>query len=319
VIQRPTVQPAFQHYRAYQPKPLTKQEIDQVEILFGGLHWRAERLIQATFENRGYKARPLPAANKADLLLGRELADIGQCCPTSFTTGNLANFLRGEADKSGREHVTRKFAYVTAGSCGACRFGQYHQSYELALRNLGLEDFRLFLIEQDKMDQGPLNGGGLELNMPLTLGLVWSVLCADVLQSLEYQIRPYEVEKGATQRAVERSVDQLYETFKKRPLWGKKWGALMWHISTDYFVSALREVKKNFDSIEVDRLQCKPVVKITGETRVPCSNSQPAKPMSSTTGATIAGTRSNRISQSPMAPSVMGFGAGYKPEGPRRK
>ena len=91
-----------QHYRAYQPKPLTKQDIDQVEILFGGLHWRAERLIQATFENRGYKARPLPPANKADLLLGRELADIGQCCPTSFTTGNLANFLREEADKKRR-------------------------------------------------------------------------------------------------------------------------------------------------------------------------------------------------------------------------
>ena len=85
---------AAQHYRAYQPKPLTKQDIDQVEILFGGLHWRAERLIQATLENLGYRARPLPAANKADLLLGRELADIGQCCPTSFTTGNLAHFLR---------------------------------------------------------------------------------------------------------------------------------------------------------------------------------------------------------------------------------
>jgi len=33
----------------------------------------------------------------------------------------------------------------------------------------------------------------------------------------------------------------------------------------DGIVKALREVKKNFDSIEVDRLQCKPVVKITGE------------------------------------------------------
>ena len=115
------------------------------------------------------------------------------------------------------------------------------------------------------MDQGALNGGGLELNMPLTLGVVWGVLCADVLQSLEYQIRPYEVEKGATQRAVERSVDYLYEAFKKRPHRGKKWGTLVWHLSTNYFVNALREVKKNFDSIEVDRLQCKPVVKITGE------------------------------------------------------
>jgi predicted nucleotide-binding protein (sugar kinase/HSP70/actin superfamily) len=254
-----------QHYRAYQPKPLTKQEIDNVEVLFGGLHWRAERVLQALFENLGYRARPLPAATRADLLLGRELADIGQCCPTSFTTGNLANFLRVEAERIGNKNVTRSFAYLTAGACGACRFGQYHQSYELALRNLGLEDFRLFLVDQDRLDQGPINGGGLEMNMPLTLGAVWAILCTDVLQSLEYRVRPYEVEHGATQRAVERSVDYLCDVFRKRPQRGKKWSSLVWHLSTDYFVNALREVRKNFDVIEVDRLQCKPVVKITGE------------------------------------------------------
>jgi hypothetical protein len=47
---------------------------------------------------------------KADLLAGRELADIGQCCPTSFTTGNLANFLRDQSDKIGKENVAKKFA-----------------------------------------------------------------------------------------------------------------------------------------------------------------------------------------------------------------
>jgi predicted nucleotide-binding protein (sugar kinase/HSP70/actin superfamily) len=255
----------LQHYRAYKPKPFTKQEIDQVEILFGGLHWRAERVLQALFENLGYKARPLPVATKADLLLGRELADIGQCCPTSFTTGNLANFLRKEAEKIGKENVARNYAYVTAGSCGACRFGQYHQSYELALRNIGLEDFRLFLMDQSRMDQGAAKGGGLEINMPLTLGGVWAILCTDVLQDMEYRIRPYEVEAGATQRAVERSVDYLCEVFRKRPHRGKKWSTLAWHLSTSYFVNALREVSKNFETIEVDRLHCKPVVKITGE------------------------------------------------------
>jgi predicted nucleotide-binding protein (sugar kinase/HSP70/actin superfamily) len=85
------------------------------------------------------------------------------------------------------------------------------------------------------------------------------------VQSLEYQTRPYEVESGATQRAVHRSIDYLHEAFRRRPCKGRKWGAFAWHLSTNYFVSALREVKKNFDAIEVNRLQCKPVVKITGE------------------------------------------------------
>ncbi|HEU4475674.1 MAG TPA: hypothetical protein VFR71_03140, partial [Methyloceanibacter sp.] len=77
--------------------------------------------------------------------------------------------------------------------------------------------------------------------------------------------RPYEIERGATQKACERSVDYLCEVFRRRPQRGKKWSSLVWHLSTDYFVDALREVRKNFDAIEVDRLQCKPVVKITGE------------------------------------------------------
>jgi predicted nucleotide-binding protein (sugar kinase/HSP70/actin superfamily) len=40
---------------------------------------------------------------------------------------------------------------------------------------------------------------------------------------------------------------------------------LAWHLSTGYFTAALREVFRRFEAIEVDRLQAKPVVKITGE------------------------------------------------------
>jgi predicted nucleotide-binding protein (sugar kinase/HSP70/actin superfamily) len=253
------------HYRAYRPAPLTKSEIGDVEILFGGLHWRAERLLQAVFENLGYNARPLPPATKADLATGRELADIGQCCPTSFTTGNLGNFLRREAERLGAQAVRDKYVYVTAGSCGACRFGQYHQSYELALRNLGLESFRLFLIDQEKAHQESASGGGLEINAPLTLGALWGILCADVLQSLEYRTRPYETRSGETNRVVRESVDYLYEVFRKRPHRGRSVGSLAWHLSTNYFTNALREIFRRFECIEVDRLQLKPVVKITGE------------------------------------------------------
>jgi predicted nucleotide-binding protein (sugar kinase/HSP70/actin superfamily) len=253
------------HYRAYQPRPFTREERDRVTVLFGGLHWRAERLLQGAMENLGYRTRVLPTATRADLLTGREVADIGQCCPTSFTTGNLANFLRGEAKRIGGERVVDEYVYVTAGSCGACRFGQYHQSYELALRNVGLDSFRMFLLAQEGLDQGPAQGGGLELNLPFTLGAVWAVVLADVIQDLEYQVRPYEKNPGETERVTREAVEYLYEVFRKRPKRGAKWGAAAWHLATGYFVRAMREVRRRYDAIEVDRLRARPVVKITGE------------------------------------------------------
>ena len=256
---------AKHHFRTYAPAPVTKEQIEHVEILFGGLHWRAEQVLQAVFANMGYNARPLPPATKDDLLRGRELADIGQCCPTSFTTGNLANFLQGEADRMGASEVSDRYIHVTAGSCGACRFGQYHQSYELALRNIGLDSFRMFLIDQKQPEQGTSAGGGLDINMPLTVGAVWGILCTDVLQGLEYRTRPYEVQAGQTDAVVAECVAYLAEVFRTRPYRGRKWGTVAWHMSTGYFIKALREVFRKFEAIEVDRIRVKPIVKITGE------------------------------------------------------
>jgi predicted nucleotide-binding protein (sugar kinase/HSP70/actin superfamily) len=253
------------HYKAYVPRPFAREERDSVEILFGGLHWRAERVIQAVFENLGYRARALPQATRDDLLLGRELADVGQCCPTSFVTGNLAQFLRTERDRMGAEAVSRKYVYLTAGACGACRFGQYHQSYELALRGLGLESFRVFLMEQTKFSQGSVPGGGLQIDMPFTMGMIWALLCTDVLQGLEYRTRPYELESGQTDRVVRESVDYLCETFRVRPKTRAHWSTMAWHVLTNYFRDALKEIFKKFNAIEVDRLRPKPIVKITGE------------------------------------------------------
>ena len=250
------------HYRAYTPRPFTRAERDSVTILFGGLHWRIERIIQGVLESSGYKAQILPVATKDDLLTGREVADIGQCCPTSFTTGNLVNFLKKEARQSSAEEVSRKFVYLTAGSCGACRFGQYHQSYELALRNSGLEMFRMFLMAQDNLDQKM--GDGLDLNLPMTLGCLWGIFCTDLIQDLEYQTRPYEVLPGQTEAVVKESVEYLYEVFRNRPRKSPK-QSVLWHLTTPYFTRAMREVHRKFAKIEVDRLRVKPKVKITGE------------------------------------------------------
>jgi predicted nucleotide-binding protein (sugar kinase/HSP70/actin superfamily) len=233
--------------------------------LFGGLHWRAERLIQGSLENLGYTVEVLPTATREDLLTGREVADIGQCSPTSFTAGNLANFLREKATELGPDEVVKKYVYGTFGSCGACRFGQYHQSYELALRAVGLESFRMFLCGQGDVQQKAVEGGGLEVDMPVALGIVWAIVLSDVVQDFEYQTRPYEVKPGETARVTKESVDYLYEVFRRMPGRGKTWGAAAWHLTTRHFTNAIRDVRRRFDGVEVDRLRAKPVVKLTGE------------------------------------------------------
>ena len=43
---------------------MTRDERDRVEILFGGLNWRAERVIQAVFENLGLPCAPASARDQ---------------------------------------------------------------------------------------------------------------------------------------------------------------------------------------------------------------------------------------------------------------
>jgi predicted nucleotide-binding protein (sugar kinase/HSP70/actin superfamily) len=256
---------AVKHYTAYKPRSFRRDERDSVTLLYGGLTWKHERVIQGVFHNMHYRAEPLPNVSRADLDAGKELIDVGACCPTTFVTGNLVSFLNNEVHKHGKDEVAQKYVYLSAGACGACRFGQYHQSYTMALDTLGLKDFRIFLMAQDEMDQGSMDGGGLEINLPFSMGTIWAVLCGDLLTDLEYLTRPYEVKPGQTDQVLHDSVEYLYEVFRKRPVRGKKWGALAWHLLTDYFTKALREVQKQWAAIEVDRLRVKPKVKITGE------------------------------------------------------
>ena len=253
---------AVQHYRAYKPRPFRREERSKVTLLFGGLTWKHERLMQGTLENMGYRAEPLPNIERRDLDIGKEFIDTGACCPTTFTAGNLARFLMERSQKEGADKVKDSYIFVTVGACGPCRFGQYHESYERVLEGLDMRDFRLFLLDLLQMEQ---NEGGLEITMPLTFGLIYSMFIGDLMTDMEYAVRPYEVVPGKTDEVLKESVELLYERFRKRPLRGEKWGSLLWHITTPYFVKALREVKELWDEIEVDRLKVKPKVKITGE------------------------------------------------------
>ena len=193
------------HYTSYKARPFTREQREKTTILFGGLTWKHERLVQGVFNNLNYNAKPLPNIARADLDAGKELIDTGACCPTIFTTGSLVNFLKTEVAVSGKQKTLDDYVFLTAGACGPCRFGQYHESYEMALDGMGLKEFRLFLLAQDQLDQAPEKGGGLEINMPLSLGIVWAILVGDILTDMEYLTRPYEVNPGRPTKSCRRA------------------------------------------------------------------------------------------------------------------
>jgi len=84
----------LQHFKKPVERSFRAEERDKVTILFGGLTWKHEKLIQAVFKGSGYKCEVVPTPDVAAFQLGKEYGNNGQCNPTYFTVGNLVQYLQ---------------------------------------------------------------------------------------------------------------------------------------------------------------------------------------------------------------------------------
>ena len=57
--------PPVKHYEAYRPKPFTRAERETTTLLFGGLTWKHERIMQGAMHNLKHNAEPLPNIARA--------------------------------------------------------------------------------------------------------------------------------------------------------------------------------------------------------------------------------------------------------------
>ena len=101
------------------------------------------------------------------------------------------------------EDIVKNYVFLTAGACGPCRFGMYVTEYRKALRDAGFDGFRVLLFQQKGgLKQATGDEAGLDLN-PGSSSARQAIVAGDVLNAIGYRIRPYEVEPGATDRALE--------------------------------------------------------------------------------------------------------------------
>lgn len=279
----------FRHYRRPAERPFTADERERTTILFGGLTRAHEQLIEAVFHACGYRCRHLPTPDLTAFHLGREYCNTGQCNPTYFTIGTLlSTLLELEAQGYSRERIIDEFVFFTAGSCGPCRFGMYESEFRLALQNAGFEGFRVLLFQQSDGIAAVAGEPGLQFSLNFGLGALNAFNLGDVVQDLAYQIRPYEVVPGDTDRAIEDCLRLLTDGLRtarpvepidavpprlsriaRRHRWMEETtniiGKLHFHLWSERHRELLRRCRARLSVVEVDRTRVKPIVKITGE------------------------------------------------------
>jgi predicted nucleotide-binding protein (sugar kinase/HSP70/actin superfamily) len=230
----------------------TKKEKGKITLLIGGLTMAHDFLVEGAFKSLGYNVVALDCPDNAALQVGKEFGNRGQCNPTYFTVGNLVKFLIHLRDKKGltTKQVVDEYVFLTAGACGPCRFGMYITEYRKALRDAGFDGFRVMLFQQSGgLSQATGEESGLELTPKFFIGLLKALVAGDIINGIGYRLRPYEVEPGATDRAIKRAKDICYD-------------ALLHQKS---ILLALTRAKKEFKKVEIDITKVRPKVAIIGE------------------------------------------------------
>lgn len=234
------------------PRQFLLKDKATTTVLFGGLTMAHDYLVAGALGGLGYRVKHLDCPDNESLRFGKEFGNRGQCNPTYFTVGNLIKYLHHLRDVEGKskEEIVSNYLFVTSGSCGPCRFGTYVTEYRKALRDAGFDGFRVLLFQQtDGLKQATGGESALKLDTSFFAGFLKAVLLGDILNALSYRIRPYEVEAGSTDAALERCKQYLYDALNAR-----KW-----------LLPALLKCRKELQSVRVDKTMVKPKVSIIGE------------------------------------------------------
>lgn len=194
--------------------------------------------FKAAMNACGQEAHVMEESDEETLILGRKFTSGKECYPCILTTGDLLKFLKKP------EIEPDKVAFFMPKANGPCRFGQYHNLHRVILDEMGYSNVPI--VSPDSEDSystvSNLDGNFRKL--------AWKGMVAtDLLIKLLHQTRPYEKNKGETDRIYRRCLEQLARTIKSR---GDIEETLTW-------------AKEIFAKVEKDGEERKPIIGVVGE------------------------------------------------------
>lgn len=163
------------------------------------------QLLRPVFQRQGFRVDIMENEGPEVLQLALKYLHNDLCYPAMLTTGQmLATMKSGKYDPD-------KVAMVITQSGGGCRDSNYINLMRKAFEKAGYPNVPFISA----------NIWGLELNTglnltPVTLLMaVAGLIYGDMLMIVSNQIRPYEVNKGETDRVLDKWIKKLGKTFSK--------------------------------------------------------------------------------------------------------
>ncbi len=277
-------------FRRPDEPPFRAEDRAHVTILFGGLTWNHERMIQSILRRNGLQCQRLPTPDRCAHEIGKEYCSNGLCNPAYFTIGSLIEYLRSLEPAQSREEIVRNYAFFTAGSNGPCRFGMYEAEFRAALNAAGYNGFRLLTFQQDHGVNASSGQSGFQFSVDFGMDALHAFILGDVLNYLHHRLRPYELEEGDSERMMEvlasdaglylettkrfefsESAPEILRPFLERHRAARAYrisnttGKILTHLYGRKLRASLGKCRDRMSRMEVDWLRVKPVVKVIGE------------------------------------------------------
>lgn len=267
--------------------PFTAEERGSVTILFGGLTWKHERLIEGLLAGSGYLCQRLPETDRTAHEIAQEYCASGLCNPVYFTVGNLLRYLRRLQDSGlSATEIVKKYVYLTAACGGPCRFSMYEAEFRIALAAAGFRGFRVLSFSQDHGIHASTGHSGLDFSVDFGFNAMHAFVLGDLLNSAQRRIQPFELQAGATERAISRMTGGIADHFKtyrgfqldeilpprfcpprESPAYyvPNRTMKIWTHLCGNALTTILPTVSNELHKVEVDWLRVKPIVKVIGE------------------------------------------------------
>lgn len=163
-------------------------------------------LIINVLNEHGYNAKLLENKGKNVVDSGLKYVHNDTCYPALLVIGQMLDAIEsGDYDKN-------KIAFLITQTGGGCRASNYIHLLRKALKKSGYDYIPVISLNFNGMEKNP----GFVLTLPMLHRMFYCVLYGDLFMLIGNQTRAYEIEKGATDKLIDKWAVKLANEMKGR-------------------------------------------------------------------------------------------------------